>query len=1390
MGQQLDDSRRSGRVYGSRHRAAVGRLLAAVAAAVVASPGARAAVYVFDPGGQNPPAGASDGSGNFDPTTADFFNVSSGLVGPFGNTAGDTAIFGSGGTGGTVTVGTVNAGTLQFNTVTGSYTLNGGTITLDGGGGVAGTINLSSASGALTPTINSALAGADGLLIQGVNAQNSSLGLSVLTLGGASSYTGVTNISGGVAVSVSSLAAGGNFGNTTGIVLNGTVGTLPTTSGTVIGTAGLTNEGAELIYTGTGTATTAASVGLTLAGNILNTINVSNPSTVLNFAGPVSVATTGAGGFLNKQGAGTLGFTNAANTFNYLFVSSGAVSLGTGTGAVQADTINSVTNGNSLIVGYTNLAPAGASATNPNVATLNILAGATVNVVGFGASLANSNLSSSATAPNNELFVLNVAGTLTNNNTFSDFSGPLGTGYTSVINVPVGGVLTATNVKFNTAALTATSTNTGTTVLNVSGGAFSVTAPGGSASDSLVRQAGGPVLVNLTAGQINMGGTVLITNTAAFNASVAAVSTITQSGGTFGVAGNLGFSTGVGIYNLSGGTLVVNSVTTGGTPAAGSGFIFNGGTLQANASSGTFFAAPTGTGLLGTQIGAGGGTINTVAFNDVTAQNFSSGVTTGTDGGLTKAGAGTLTMTGTSTYTGTTTITGGKLAVNGSLAGPVAVTAGALDGTGKVGAVTVAAGGVIDNGNGSTGTLTLGALTFLGAATDNVSVIGSTPTTPGQIVTGALITPTGGAVQLNLSGGSFSLGTYDLIQYGTLTGGAGLAGFTLNQSSLTLGNNQTATLGTSTSGGVNDIVLTITGAIDQFTGVNGTDFSTNGTTNFRSTTTATAINFANGDAVLFDDSAAAGSTALNLGSAVNPSSTTFNNSSRVYSISSTGGFGIGGTGALVKNGTAALTINTANTYTGGTTLNAGTLNVGNPVALSTGPLTINGGTIDNSSGATLQLSNSAIAINNSFAFGGSAQLNSGAGAVTLSNNPTITVNGTGQLFFTSALSGTSSLTLAGTGTTTLQVISQFNSSNGTTPDLGTQVSSGTLNLKAFFAPGVTNTNNAGGGTGLLLGPVNISSGAVVNANFVNALGYSPAKGVVTTLTVNGTFNDYVDNSQGLFTSVVLGGGSILEQDAVAGGAPGNFVFNANASSGSQTSITTTAGSARSTFTMGVNVANGGTLPIIAGSDLLITGPISQGTGVGSISKSGNGTLTVQDGYAVANSYAGGTTIVGGTVRINELTATPTTLLGTGTTMIMSGGTLGGNGSTGGPVVVAGTITAGVDAATTGTLTTGTETWNGSGGYVAKIIGASNDMLFLSGLTINSSSGGAVHGVPQRLVGGRPDDRRDGPGHRQQRLGRLHPGVDRGQRPGAVDDGRVGAQRHLGPTGGDRRRWCR
>ena len=97
--------------------------------------------------------------------------------------------------------------------------------------------------------------------------------------------------------------------------------------------------------------------------------------------------------------------------------------------------------------------------------------------------------------------------------------------------------------------------------------------------------------------------------------------------------------------------------------------------------------------------------------------------------------------------------------------------------------------------------------------------------------------------------------------------------------------------------------------------------------------------------------------------------------------------------ALSFSGGGTLVLSDANTYSGGTTLSGGRLNINHAAALGTGPLTISGGTIDNTSGADITSStNNAQNWNGDFTYAGSANsLNLGTGAVTLGGNRNVTV---------------------------------------------------------------------------------------------------------------------------------------------------------------------------------------------------------------------------------------------------------------------------------------------------------------------------------------------------------------------------------------------------------------
>lgn len=105
---------------------------------------------------------------------------------------------------------------------------------------------------------------------------------------------------------------------------------------------------------------------------------------------------------------------------------------------------------------------------------------------------------------------------------------------------------------------------------------------------------------------------------------------------------------------------------------------------------------------------------------------------------------------------------------------------------------------------------------------------------------------------------------------------------------------------------------------------------------------------------------------------------------------------IAGSGSITANGSGTINLTGANTYTGGTTLNSGTLNVNNATALGTGTVTINGGTFG-STAVGMSISNPVVvggnftvttnvdtsnAGNQNFTFAGSVNLSGGTRTIT------------------------------------------------------------------------------------------------------------------------------------------------------------------------------------------------------------------------------------------------------------------------------------------------------------------------------------------------------------------------------------------------------------------------
>ena len=254
------------------------------------------------------------------------------------------------------------------------------------------------------------------------------------------------------------------------------------------------------------------------------------------------------------------------------------------------------------------------------------------------------------------------------------------------------------------------------------------------------------------------------------------------------LAGNISDGASVGTFDLSGlGTLVLSGSSAYTGPTNVNAGVLQGGAANTFAPSSAFTVASGATldlggfnQAIGSLAGAGvvtnsGGSLAVLTEGGNNASTEFSGVIKD-DGptGLTKTGAGTLTLSGTNTYTGPTDVNAGVLEVTGSIATSSLTTvmgSATLTGAGAVGATTVNSGGVFAPGSGAPGSSmkVLGALAFNTGTTYQVQV---------NPVTASLANVTGAA---SLAGNvlvDFAPGSYLVRKYTILTTTGGLGGTT------------------------------------------------------------------------------------------------------------------------------------------------------------------------------------------------------------------------------------------------------------------------------------------------------------------------------------------------------------------------------------------------------------------------------------------------------------------------------------------------------------------------------------------------------------------------------------------------------------------------------------
>jgi autotransporter-associated beta strand protein len=573
----------------------------------------------------------------------------------------------------------------------------------------------------------------------------------------------------------------------------------------------------------------------------------------------------------------------------------------------------------------------------------------------------------------------------------------------------------------------------------------------GSTASGTVNQTGGTVTQQITgAGTFCIGGRVQtnsLNGVGVYNLSggtliaasgirvgSAGPGTFNQSGGTVYANGDLNiarFTPSVGTYNLDGGTLVAPRVTS--STSANATFNFNGGVLVPTGDNTGFISA-----LSQINVRNGGAVIDSSNYNVTITQplaHSSLGGDNAIDGGLTKRGNGTLTLTGTgSSYTGPTVVTGGTLSL-------------ATGSVGNLNNVTLNNGGLGLTLNYGSGTFSATSLSLAGnsALTINYDLLLGSPAV--ALAIGGGISASGLTV-INVNGYDFTVGQFPLITY-TGTPLANLNNFALG----TLPVGVAASLVNNPANNSIDLMVT-------------------------SVTSSSWIPLSNSDAL--------GTSSFNTG-----------NNWLDFSAPSAG------------NGyfTRAFTLRSpadSNPYTFG----------GNALSIDAGGQLLLKGT----DGQVITVPN--LILNGGWVvFGVSVSDNfteTLAGAVTLQPNTTTTVAANGSagaaetLNVTAPVSGSGGVQINGlSGDIGVIVLAANNTYTG-----NTTVASGTLLVNGAVAntPVTVNANATLGGTGTLGGPVTVAAGGTLAPGIPARGALTAAIGTLTagTTTLNGTMQVKID----------------------------------------------------------------------------------------------------------------------------------------------------------------------------------------------------------------------------------------------------------------------------------------
>ncbi|MCJ2007835.1 beta strand repeat-containing protein, partial [Methylobacterium sp. J-092] len=1326
-------------------------------------------------------------------TTNGTGNLRLGRLGPFGaitatgtgatgigasitnaSSAGNVAVTSSG----LITAG--GSGITASTAGTGTVRVSSGPITTTNGSGVVATGTTGAVAVTANGTVTAGGAGNAGIFLIGNNAGNT---VSVASGQAVQSAIGLRVAGAGT----TTLSNGGTIATTGGVGANalqvdgGTL-VIGDTAGTLTGNLAVVNVAAA-DGNGASVLSVNRTVDLTLANTITGagTLNQSGSSTtILNgvnsaangqFTGTANVNA----GILSIGGAGSMSavFGDTAGNAAVVNVNTDGTLHGSGTIAgsvvVNGGTVSAGNSPGTLtVVGNYTLNTASTSLYE--LGAPGFVGGASNDLINVGGNLALAgtlNLvaaSNAATAPVSGAYRLyNYGGTLTGG--FGTVTTPTaGTSALVYTNIPnqVNVLLTNGNQSvqyFDGADLTgaAAGAQGGTGTWNAGNTNWTML-PGGQVNDVWRSGVG---IFGTTAGTVTVAGAqnlqglqftvdgYQLTGTGTLNLTGDPFTTLNQSfvnvdTGVVATIANALTSTGgtIGLRKLGDGTLTLTGASTytgATTVSAGTLTIAVGGSITSDvANNATFTNAGTVTGnLANAGLASNAGTITGTATNTGTFTNdgtVGGGLTNAGNanntGAITGAAANLGTFTNSGTVGGGLTNSGGITTNTGTINGGAAILAGTFVNTGVINGTLSNAGtvnaqgqinGDVANQIGGTFTVT-GGLTGIGRLTNDGAVdLGGNSLAVGSLTgsTAAATIANGGTLSAEADGTSSAYA-------GQITGATALT---------KLG------AGTLTLSGTN----TYTGA----TAINAGTLQAGAVNAFSAGSTVTIAPGARMDLASFNQTIAslAGAGSVTLGSGI--LTTGGSNASTTYAGT------ISGTGGVTKVGTGTFTLSGANSYTGTTTVSAGTL--ANTGSLA-GPVA-NAATFTNSGSVAGALANAGTTTNTGSLNGGVANTgtlttfgtiaggltNTGtvtasagridgaiannAGTFTVTGNvasngtfgnaggATLAVTGSGAYGIAGLLTNAGSLTVASGGSLTAPAgivnsgsiaVAQGGTITDALANTGSVVNDGRYNADVSNAAPGTIANRT---TGVWTGNLTANTGSVSNAGLWQSNARNDAGGTLTNTGTWTTASAPVSNAGTLSNTGTINGG-------VANG--GTFGNAATLNGG----LSNSAGTATNTGTINGAVA-------VTGGSLATSGTINGAvTNAGAITASGRiaGAVTNAAGgsFVLTGPLAGVTTFTNnGTLDLGRTAFTVGSLSGSNAAAILRNGALatnGDNSSTG----YAGTIVDGGSATSltklgTGTLTlTGTNTYSGGTTVSAGTLVASAASLGSGGVTSNTT----------------------------------------------------------------------